>query len=430
MIVSWCLVILSKRIMEMIATYWITRLVFQRALALVYLIGFATVVRQFIPLLGERGLLPVPQFTRSVPFWNSPSIFYWFQSNGAFMLFGWIGVALSLYALSGFSERFGNPASMAVWALLWVLYLSYVNVGQTFYAFGWESLLVETGFYAIFLGAAHSEPSVLTIFLLRWLLFRVMFGAGLIKLRGDECWRNLTCLNYHYETQPIPNPLSWYFHWLPPGFQSLSVLGNHFVELVVPFLFFFPQPLAAIGGIITIGFHLWLMMSGNFAFLGLLTMVLAISTLSDVQLGYLLPMLSAGALTALSTPYLYAIYAVGALVLLLSYFPIANMFSSNQAMNASYNPFHLVGTYGAFGSITRPRYEVIIEGTGDPILTPQTRWQEYEFIAKPGNIFRRPSQVAPYHLRLDWLMWFQPFNAEVIDGNVSVQDTTLGLSTS
>lgn len=405
--------------METAITYWITRLVFQRALALVYLIGFAAIIHQFTPLLGERGLLPVPQFVRATSFWNSPSIFYWFPKDSVFLALGWVGIALSLYALFGLSERFGNPVSMTLWALLWVLYLSYVNVGQTFYGFGWESLLVETGFYAIFLGAAHSEPSFLTILMLRWLLFRVMFGAGLIKLRGDECWRNLTCLQYHYETQPIPNPLSWYFHRLPNWFQGTSVLGNHLVELAIPFLFFLPQPYAAIGGIITILFHLWLMVSGNFAFLGLLTMVLAIPTLSDLQLRYLIPA-SAGTLSALALPHLYAIYAVTAIVVLLSYFPIMNLFSPQQAMNTSFNPLHLVGAYGAFGSITHPRYEVVIEGTNDPALTPQTAWREYKFVAKPGDVYRRPSQIAPYHLRLDWLMWFQPFNAQVTDGKVTV----------
>jgi len=407
--------------METATTYWITRLVFQRGLALVYLIAFLAVLHQFKPLLGERGLLPVPEFVKSVSFWNAPSIFHWFPKDIAFTFFGYLGVALALFALSGYSERFGNGVSAAVWALLWVLYLSYVNVGQTFFAFGWESLLVETGFYAIFLGSATSEPSFLTILLLRWLLFRVMFGAGLIKIRGDECWRDFTCLNYHYETQPIPNPLSWYFHRLPGWFNGISVFGNHIVELLIPFLFFLPQPFAAIGGIITVLFHGWLFASGNFAFLGFLTMVLAIPTIPDSFFRYVLPIgFNAGSLQSLSTPYLYSIYALTALVILLSYFPVKNMLSSKQFMNFSFNPLHLVGAYGAFGSITKTRYEVVIEGTSDSILTPQTQWQEYEFIAKPGKVWKRPLQIAPYHLRLDWLMWFQPFRAVVTSEGVSV----------
>lgn len=405
--------------METGDTYWLTRLLIQRGLALTYLIAFVAILHQFKPLLGEKGLLPVPQFVKISSFWNNPSVFFWIPKDAAFMTLGWLGVALAVFALLGFSEKFGNAVSMSVWALLWILYLSYVNVGQTFYAFGWESLLLEAGFYAIFLGSASSAPSIFTIFLMRWLLFRVMFGAGLIKLRGDECWRDFTCLNYHYETQPMPNPFSWYFHWLPKWFHGLSVFWNHIVELIVPFMYFLPQPFAAIGGITTLFFHGWLMVSGNFAFLGFLTMVLSVSTISDKFLRYIIPV-SAGTLFTPSAAYLYAIYALTALVIILSYFPVKNMLSSRQMMNFSFNPLHLVGTYGAFGSITRPRYEVIVEGTNDPEITLNTQWQEYEFIGKPGDLFRRPPQIAPYHLRLDWLMWFQPFRAKVTEEGVYV----------
>lgn len=401
------------------ATYWITRLLFQRALAVVYLIGFISVVHQFKALLGEKGLLPVPQFVREVSFWKAPSIFHWIANDTAFLVFGWLGVLLALFALSGISEKFGNPISMITWALLWILYLSYVNVGQTFYGFGWESLLVEVGFYAIFLGSAASQPSFLTILLLRWTLFRLMFGAGLIKIRGDECWRDLTCLNYHYETQPIPNPLSWYSHRFPGWFNSVSVMGNHVVELIVPFFYFAPQPFAAVAGIITILFHGWLFASGNFAFLGLLTMVLAIPTIPDKYLRYIIPS-DAGVLHPITGSYAYAIYLLCVVVVLLSAYPVKNLFSSRQLMNASFNPLHLVGTYGAFGSITRPRYEVIIEGTDAAEINAAAQWREYEFFGKPGDPKRRPIQVAPYHLRLDWLMWFQPFRARVTENSVQV----------
>ena len=188
--------------------YWLTRLVLQRGLALVYLIAFIAVIHQFKPLLGEEGLLPVPEFVKQVRFIESPSIFFWSSSNFAFDLFGWIGVALSLFALSGFSERFGNIVSAVTWGALWLIYLSFVNVGQVFYAFGWETLLLEAGFLAIFLGAERTAPSFLVILLFNWLLFRVMFGAGLIKIRGDACWRDLTCLQYHYETQPTSQMLA------------------------------------------------------------------------------------------------------------------------------------------------------------------------------------------------------------------------------
>jgi len=401
---------LVKKLLSRGDRYWLTRLVLQRGLALVYLIAFIAVIHQFKPLLGEHGLLPVTRFVKAVDFSESPSIFFWFPRDSAFDLFGWIGIGLSLFALSGLSERFGNLVSAATWGLLWAIYLSFVNVGQTFYGFGWESLLLEAGFLAIFLGCRKATPPFLVILLYQWLLFRLMFGAGLIKLRGDPCWRDLTCLKYHYETQPMPNPLSWYFHWLPEWMHKFGVLFNHYTELVVPFAYFAPLPISSIAGLITLFFHGWLFASGNFAFLGFLTMVLALSTIGDSWLRHVVPVQP----PALATPgrlHSRVILALGIAVAALSLYPIMNMLSSGQQMNASFEPLHLVNTYGAFGSITRPRCEVIVEGTDEAALTPRTNWREYEFIGKPGNVNRTPPQIAPYHLRLDWLMWFAAFSS-------------------
>ncbi len=154
------------------------------------------------------------------------------------------GVLLSLTILLGLPDAWPVPLTVAVWLVMWALYLSIVNIGQTFYAFGWESLLLEAGFLAAFLGPGWSAVPAPLLWLFRWLLFRVEFGAGLIKLRGDPCWRDLTCLDYHHETQPMPNPLSWYFHNLPKPLHRAEVLGSHFAQLVAPFLLFFPQPIA------------------------------------------------------------------------------------------------------------------------------------------------------------------------------------------
>jgi hypothetical protein len=293
---------------------------------------------------------------------------------------------------------------MLWWALLWALYLSIVNIGQTFYSFGWESLLCETGFLAIFLGPSTTTPSFTLILLMRWLVFRVEFGAGMIKVRGDRCWRDLTCLYYHHETQPMPNPLSWYFHHLPKRIHRFEVLGNHFAQLVAPWFLFAPQPLPTLAGIVIVGTQSWLLLSGNFAWLNAITIALAISAFDNAALGRILP-LRAGS-TEWHPWYVGLVLAVTLLILLLSYRPARNLLSRHQIMNASFDPFHIVGTYGAFGSITKERYEVVIEGTEDAVLTRQTKWLEYEFKGKPGDVRRRPPQVAPYHLRLDWLMWF------------------------
>jgi hypothetical protein len=388
--------------------HWLTRLVFQRGLALVYLIAFLVAANQFVPLLGERGILPVPSFVQQVPFSAAPSLFFLFPRDWAFSGAAWLGVALSLLALSGLSEKRGWLFSAVTWGAMWLLYLSFVNVGQTFYAFGWETMLLEAGFLAIFLGPERTVPSLIVIFLIRWMLFRTMFGAGLIKIRGDSCWRDLTCLYYHYETQPMPNPFSWYFHWLPKPVHRFGVLFNHFTELVVPFAYFAPQPIAAVAGLITIYFHLWLMASGNFSFLGLLTIVLATSTLSDRWLGKVVRRAPPAELASPRT-HRYAVLALAVVVAVLSIQPVLNLLSPGQAMNASYDPLHLVNTYGAFGSITRPRYEVIVSGTNDAVIGADTVWREYEFKAKPGDPDRRPPQIAPYHLRLDWMMWFCGF---------------------
>jgi len=238
-------------------------------------------VNQFVPLVGERGLLPVSRFVRFVPFRQSPSLFYLVATDRAFQVAAWTGVGLSCFAFSGYPQQRGSIASGAVWTTLWVLYLSFVNVGQTFYGFGWESLLLETGFFAIFAGGSATASNTVLIWIWRWILFRVMFGAGLIKMRSDPCWHDLTCLDYYFETQPIPNPLSWYFHWLPHWVHRSGVAFNHIAELGVPFAYFAPQPFAAIAGLVTILFQSTLIVSGNLSWLNWLTLVLCVPTLDD-----------------------------------------------------------------------------------------------------------------------------------------------------
>jgi hypothetical protein len=300
---------------------------------------------------------------------------------------------------------------MAVWFSLWVLYQSIVNVGGTFYGFGWETLTLEAGFLAIFLGNAATAPLLPVMLLFRWVAFRVEFGAGLIKLRGDPCWRDLSCMEYHHETQPLPNPLSWYPHRAPRGFHRIEVLGNFVAQLILPFGLFLPQPLASVAAAGMIGTQLYLVLSGNYAWLNWITIVVAVAGLSDSVIRGVLPFLPPPTAAVADPPAWFVAAAIGltALVVVLSYWPVRNLLSRHQAMNASFDPFHLVNTYGAFGSVTRTRYEVIVEGAIDE-SPDDGSWREYEFKAKPGDVRRRPPQVAPYHLRLDWLMWFIPIS--------------------
>jgi len=380
------------------------RWLLQRGLALVYLLAFVNIVDQWRGLLGERGLLPVPAFLGRVPFGQSPSLFHWRYSDRLALGLAWIGIALAAGALAGIPAA-GLPtwASMLWWAVLWAMYLSYVNVGQVWYAFGWESLLLEAGFLAIFLGGADVAPPLLVLWLFRWLLFRVEFGAGLIKMRGDPCWRDLTCLQYHHESQPLPGPLSWWFHRLPPSLHRTETLANHVVQLGMPFLLFLPQPVAGVAATAMIVTQGWLMLSGNFAWLNLLTIVLATSALPGDWLGWLPTDAS-----AVTTPGIFAAAGIGVTVLvaILSVNPTRNLRSPRQRMNASFDPLRLVNTYGAFGSVTRTRFEVEVEGTRDADPGPDADWRAYRFRAKPGDPARRPRQIAPYHVRLDWLMWF------------------------
>lgn len=377
--------------------YWLGTAVLQRGVALIYVIAFVAAARQFRPLIGSDGMLPVPGYLARRPFWQAPSIFQFRYSDRLFAAVCWLGAVLAAAVVCGLTRVVPLWAGMLTWLLLWVLYLSIVNVGQVWYGFGWESLLLEAGFLMVFLGGERVAPPLLTLLLVRWLLFRVEFGAGLIKLRGDSCWRDLTCLYYHHETQPMPGPLSWLFHHLPKPLHRIEVAGNHFAQLVVPFGLFAPQPVAGIAAATIIVTQLWLVLSGNFAWLNWLTIFLAFSAVEVSAVS--------------STPrppgwFVVVVVAFAAVMVCLSYWPARNMLSPRQRMNASFNMFHLGNTYGAFGSICRTRREVVIEGTREPDVTGQTVWQEYEFKGKPTGLRRLPRQFAPYHLRLDWLMWF------------------------
>jgi hypothetical protein len=245
---------------------------------------------------------------------------------------------------------------------------------------------------------------VLLNWIYRWTLFRLMFGAGLIKLRGDACWRDLTCPDYFFETQPMPNSLSWYLHHLPRPVLHGGVAFNHLVELIVPFGFFLPQPYAGIAGLFTIVFQLSLIVGGNLSWLNWLTVVLAVTTLDDRFFSWL--PISSPPLQPIPGPQRVVTVAVAAIVALLSIAPTLNMLSPGQVMNTAFNPLQIVNTYGAFGSVTKERYEIVIEGTEAETIGDATVWREYEFRGKPGDPARLPPQIAPYHLRIDWLMWF------------------------
>ena len=381
-------------------TYWFGAHLFQHGVAFIYLMAFLVVVRQFKPLAGEEGLTPFTRVIEQSSFRETPSLFHWFPSDRAVTVTGWLGTGIALLITLGIPQRLHWTATLGSWFVLWFLYLSVVNVGRIWYGYGWESMILEAGLLAGLVGSYAITPSILVILLILGLLFRNMLGAGLIKIRGDSCWRELTCMDYHYETQPIPNPLSWFMHHMPDWWHRLEVLFNHLVELIVPFLYFAPQPVAAVAGVLTIIFQGSLLLSGNYAWLNLLTIVMAFVAIPDSMVSGLIGIEPLGTL-APPLPLTTIIIGFTVLTIVLSYYPVKNMLRPHQRMNAGFNALHLVNTYGAFGSVTTDRYELVIEGRND-----DGDWQPYRFRGKPTDPDRMPRQIVPYHCRLDWQLWF------------------------
>ncbi|MPY10439.1 lipase maturation factor family protein [Arthrobacter bussei] len=392
--------------------YEVGRQIVQRGVAAVYLIAFASALNQFPALLGERGLLPVPEYLRRAGDRAGPTLFRRGYTDRRLRAVAWTGIVLSALLVLGLPQAGPPWLPLVAFLVLWGLYTSIVNVGQVFYGFGWESLLLEAGFIVAFLGSDEVAPPFLVLIMIRWLVFRLEFGAGMIKMRGDRSWRDLTALDYHHETQPMPNPASRFFHLLPKPLHRVEVAGNHVTQLAVPWLLFAPQPLAGIAALVMILTQGWLVVSGNFAWLNTLTIILAFAAVPDSFYAAVVPAVDpAGSYQP--TPLWFTIVVVLAVLVLayLSRQALVNLFARHQLMNASFNRWHLGNAYGAFGSVTKVRYEVVVEGTLDD-AGPDAHWREYGFKGKPGDPARRPRQFAPYHLRLDWMMWFLALGSE------------------
>ncbi|MDN6498504.1 MAG: lipase maturation factor family protein, partial [Yaniella sp.] len=401
--------------------YTIAREVLLRGVATLYFVAFLGAFNQFPALLGERGLSPAPEFIERTSARNGPSLFRWRftpYSDRLLRIVCLIGMALSLCVVVGIVQLGPAWTTIPVFLIMWWLYLSIVSIGQYYYGFGWESLLLEVGFIVAFLGTSDVPPPFLILLFLRWTVFRVEFGAGMIKMRGDTSWRDFTAMNYHHQTQPMPNLLSRWAHQKPQWWHKAETLGSHVIQLVFPWLLFFPQPIASIAACVIILSQLALVATGNYAWLNWLTILVAFSALSDSFLRSLVGggwpgwgweqvvAVLNGQVTTQSSAWLLLTAVAFLFLCALSWRPLLNLFSSRQRMNASFNRWHLVNAYGAFGSMTQVRRELIIEGTLSTDPSSETGWQAYEFKGKPGDVYRRAPQVAPYHLRLDWMMWF------------------------
>lgn len=404
--------------------YTIAREVILRGVAAVFVLAFLSTLNQFPALLGEHGLLPAPEFLARPSSPRGPSLFHtrlFPYSDRLLRVMCLVGMLLGATVVVGLPQQGPGWTTIPVFLVMWVLYLSIHSLGRTFYGFGWESMLLECGFLVGFLGTPEVAPPLLILWFLRWMLLRLEFGAGMIKMRGDTAWRDLTAMDHHHETQPMPGPLSRLAHLRPRWWHRMEVLGSHAVQLGAIWLILLPQPLASVGALLVILTQLFLVVTGNYAWLNWLTIIIAFSAISDSFLHWIvggpwpgwgwqgLPLPGTVAAGAISPVWWHLlILAVFAFLVALSWQPLTNLFSSHQLMNASFNRFHLVNAYGAFGSMTTHRFEVIIEGTRDPAGegADEGTWQPYEFRGKPGDVRRRSAQFAPYHLRLDWQMWF------------------------
>jgi hypothetical protein len=400
-------------------TYQITRFILLRLLGLVYAIAFLVAAQQLIPLIGSRGLLPVDLFLHRVQntlgsdwagFWRLPSIFWFNHSDTALLTVSWTGFALACLVVVGF----GNSV---VFAVLWFFYLSITHVGQDWYGYGWESQLCETGFLAIFLAPfldlrpfSKSAVPIPVIWLFRWLLFRLLVGAALIKLRGDSCWRDLTALYYYFETQPCPNPFSRWFHFLPRPILRLGVLFNFGAELIAPWFIFWPRLARHIAGVVIALFFGALIISGNLSFLDWLSLVAVVACFDDGFWKRFVPRSLRDRLRPasirLGIPRLIVTWAVVSVIAFLSIRPVQNLMASHQVMNTSFDPFELVNTYGAFGSIGRELMVVVFEGTEAEFPYRDSDWKEYRYRGVPVDLKQMPPFVAPYQLHFDWQMWF------------------------
>jgi predicted DCC family thiol-disulfide oxidoreductase YuxK len=382
--------------------------IFLRLLGLIYLIAFLSFGVQASGLIGSHGILPASDFLRAAReylgtarFWSVPT-FLWLNTSDAMIRTIWVaGVICSLGLCTGINSRLVRVA-------LFFLYLSLVSTGQVFMSYQWDALLLEAGFLTIFLGS-----SKLIVKLFRWLLFRLVFLSGAVKLLShDPMWHNFTALPVHYETQPLPTPVAWYFYQFPPTLQRVSVGFVFFVELLIPFLILAPRRLRVFSAFAITLLQILIALTGNYAFFNLLTVALCLLLLDDAFFRRRLPesivrrvprafsQSSARPLVRRSCILLYT------LVLFVSGFEMAGMFSGAHwavadKVIAAVAPFEIVNTYGLFAVMTTTRPEIIVEGSND-----RATWLAYEFEYKPGDLDRRPPWVAPFQPRLDWQMWF------------------------
>jgi hypothetical protein len=404
-------------------TYAVSSRIFLRLLGFVYLVAFVSYWLQFGGLNGERGILPAAEFfgkAREIlgaeAYWQFPSVCW--LAAGDTALYGWCGAGIvaSLVLMLGF-------APLPCLVFLWVDYLSLSVAGQIFYQFQWDILLLEAGFLGIFLSPLNlrlrkaGNPPRPAWFLLIWLLFRLVFASGVVKLTsGDPAWINGTALDYHYFTQPLPTRVAWFAQQLPGWWQVMSVRVMFFVELGLPFLLFGPRRLrlVAAGGIAAL--QLLIALTGNYGFFNLLTVALCLLAADDAIWARLTRGRWGLDSARRDARFLAKEFLLAAAfsIFLLSLVPLAASFRRPIPLLApligaygSIAPFRTINGYGLFAVMTKERREIIVQGSEDGMA-----WKAYVFRFKPGDPRRAPAWVAPYMPRLDWQMWFAALGSD------------------
>jgi len=389
--------------------YTLVSWLFLKLLALIYFAAFMSLAVQIIGLVGPDGILPYQEMLDSQfreegrnAWWRVPTLFWFSASNRALELVAWAGCALSILLFLGLQRKL-------VLTLLFVFYLSLFHAGQTFLTFQWDTLLLETGFLAIFL---VNGPTRLLIFLYHWLLFRFRFMSGVAKLAsGDPAWSSLDALKYYFETQPLPHVISWYAHQLPEWLLKGGVAFTFFSELIVPFFIFLPRPFRLFAAAITILMQLLIIATSNHNFVNLLTILLCLFLLDDRILNRVMPVglqqkisfSRAGLLQIIILP-------VAGLVILFTSVTVFSSMLSGYKQPAPVRESALIArSYGLghifhiFPVMQTERQELIVEGSHDGL-----QWKGYEFRYKPGALDKRPEFIVPHQPRLDWMIWFVP----------------------
>nr|WP_166157427.1 lipase maturation factor family protein [Neochlamydia sp. AcF84]NGY95652.1 Lipase maturation factor 1 [Neochlamydia sp. AcF84] len=392
-----------QNFIESNATFIAGQWVFIKLLGLCYFLAFWSLFIQVKGLYGAKGILPMQEIFNGIRrsktythYLRTPSIF-WINTEDKMLK----GVAL--VGIIGASLVLCGVAVSWMLFILCLLYLSYVSPSLYFLSFQWDVLLLEVGF-AGFLLSLQSPPLPIAVFLLWIILFRIMFSSGIAKfLLGSQEWRNLSAMQYHYETQPLPNKIAYFFHHQPKWFAQLSTLAVFLFEIILPFFIFTHPDLRAYTFLILMLFQSILTLTGNFTFFNGLTIALSFVLLEDNYLPWLQPFLPlSNSPRELSTSLLVSILAISLIVL--NFFQLVQLFRSLPSVErvfAIISPFYLVNKYGLFSRLATQRYEIEVEGSEDGRI-----WKTYEFKWKPGDLKIPPRQAAPYQPRLDWQLWF------------------------